>query len=60
MIAPRDLSFANAAAADSDKAKTHASGVSPPMAEREELPSAYSAQVTVDVEAEVSAFRDKE
>jgi hypothetical protein len=60
MATPRDLAFAPAAAPRIENPKTHASTVATATFEHAELPSAYSEQVAVDVEAEISAFRDKE
>jgi hypothetical protein len=57
-----DVAFANApAGAAATPAVNTPTPVDPtPPPARSELPAAYSAQLTVDVEAEVAAFRDKD
>jgi hypothetical protein len=54
-----DLAFATLPPQDTTKARSAPGTLSGALGERAELPSAYTAQVVVDVEAEVAAFCEK-
>lgn len=60
----QDIPFSTAAnndpVAQADQLRTAVPAVVPDSSDRAKLPTAYSEQTTVDVEAEVAAFRDRD